>query len=366
MLRVHLVKPPEQTRMDFGTFSLEVLASAISDIASVDILNATSLSIEEAATEIFKKNPDVTGITVMGIKSVNPVCAFVGAIRQTGFKGQIVVGGHGASMLPQTILQSGADVVVYGEGELTFREILQLGISEKVQGIYLLQEGHLLKTTQRAFIDVDKLKEPARNLSNTPESNIYLLETSRGCPHSCSFCETSRFFSRTWRGRSPSNVVEDIRKLVHGGAMIIQIADDNFTSNPKRALEICDLLKNEPLPLFFLFSGRSDDLTNNPELIPTLAKANFLRGLHRRRNCRTRNSQIDREKHKLQTTHPSLRINEEGRHLHYCFIYRRSPRRKRKHAKKLRGLCSQTCRLRRVFALPTFSGNTYGKRCWGT
>lgn len=276
-MRVTLVKPPEQTRMNFGTFSLQVLSSAVTDIAFVDILDATNLSIGEAVVEITKRNPDVTGITVMGLKSVNPVCAFVKAIRQTGFKGQIVVGGHGASMLPHAILQSGTDVVVYGEGELTFREILQSGISEKIQGIYLLRDGLLLKTTQRSFIDLDKLKEPARNLSPPPQGNIYLLETSRGCPHSCSFCETSRFFSCTWRGKSPGKVVKDIHKLVNDGAMIIQIADDNFTANPERSIEICSLLKNESLPLFFLFSARSDDLTKNPKLIPALAKANFLR-----------------------------------------------------------------------------------------
>ncbi len=276
-MRVTLVKPPEISRMNFGAFSLSVLASAITDIASVDIFDASNLSVDETVAEITIRNPDVTGITVMGLKSVSPVCAFVKAIRQTGFKGQIVAGGHGASMLPHAVLLSGVDCVVYGEGEQAFREILQSGISEKVQGIYLLKDGRLLKTTQRDFINLDTLKEPARNLSPPPHSNMYLLETSRGCPHSCSFCETSRFFLCTWRGRSPRNVVKDIKKLVKDGATIIQISDDNFTANPKRAIEICHLLKNEPLPLFFMFSARSDDLIKEPELIPALAKANFLR-----------------------------------------------------------------------------------------
>ena len=276
-MRVTLVKPPEQSSMNFGTFSLAVLASAVTDIASINILDATSLSIEETIEEIIKRKPDLIGITAMGLKSVTPVCALVEAIRKKGFKDQIVIGGHGASMLPKRILQSGANVVVYGEGELTFREIIQSGISETIHGIYLLKDGHLLKTKQRGFIDLDKLKEPARNLCPSPQNSIYLLETSRGCPHSCSFCETSRFFSCTWRGRSPSNVVKDIHKLVEDGAKIIQIADDNFTANPERSIEICRLLKNEPLPLFFLFSARSDDLAKNPELIPALAKAKFLR-----------------------------------------------------------------------------------------
>jgi radical SAM superfamily enzyme YgiQ (UPF0313 family) len=276
-LRVTLVKPPEQTRMNFGTFSLAVLASAITDIAFVDIIDATDLSIDNATIEILKRNPDVLAITTMGLKSVNPVCIFLKAIRKSGFRGQVVVGGHGASMLPLPILQSGADVVVYGEGEETFRELLKSVFSKEVHGIYLLKEGFLHKTMQRPLIDINKLKAPARNLCLQPEGSIYLIETSRGCPHSCSFCETSRFFSRSWRGKSPISVVKEIQSIVKEGALVIQIADDNFTANPKRVIEICHLLENKPLPLFFMFSARSDDLTKDPELIPALAKANFLR-----------------------------------------------------------------------------------------
>jgi len=64
---------------------------------------------------------------------------------------------------------------------------------------------------------------------------------------------------------------------VDRGALIIQITDDNFTANPKRAIKICNELENRNLPLFFVFSARSDDLLSDPEFIPSLAKANFLR-----------------------------------------------------------------------------------------
>lgn len=276
-LRVALVKPPEQSKMDFGTFSLEVLAAEVIDIAAVDILDATGLSIEKATFEITRRKPDFIGITAMGLRSVEPVCASIKAIRKANFRGKIIVGGHGASMSPHIILENGADCVVYGEGESTFREILQLGISQKTRGIYLLKDGHLIKTPQRDFINLEDVKEPARNLVSQRTDGFFLLETSRGCPHKCSFCESSRFYSCNWRERSPSTVVKDIHKLLEIGAMVIQLSDDNFTADPKRAKEICKLLKNGPLPLFFIFSARSDDLIRDPELIPALAESNFLR-----------------------------------------------------------------------------------------
>lgn len=276
-MRVTLVKPPEQARLNFGTFSLAVLASAATDIASVDILDATYLSVQDAVAAILKLKPDVLGITTMSLQSVEKVSILLQVIRQKGFMGKIVVGGHGASMMPLPILQSGADVVVYGEGEVTFRELLQSGISEKIQGIYFLKDGNLQKTKHRNLIDIEKLKAPARNLCPKVEDGIYLLETSRGCPHACSFCETSRFFSCTWRGKSPQKIVEEVEVLVNDDAVAIQIADDNFTANPKRVIEICRLLKDKPLPLFFMFSARTDDLLEEPTLIPALAQAHFLR-----------------------------------------------------------------------------------------
>jgi radical SAM superfamily enzyme YgiQ (UPF0313 family) len=118
---------------------------------------------------------------------------------------------------------------------------------------------------------------PAKKWISTPKDGLYLLETSRGCPHRCRFCETSSFFRSTWRSRSPEKVVKDIETLVDRGALIIQLTDDNFTASPKRAIKICNELENRNLPLFFVFSARSDDLLSNPELIPSLAKANFLR-----------------------------------------------------------------------------------------
>jgi radical SAM superfamily enzyme YgiQ (UPF0313 family) len=276
-LRLTLVKPPEQARLNFGTFSLAVLASAVTDIASVDIVDATYHSVQDAVAAALKQKPDVLGITTMSLQSVESVSILLHGIRAEGFRGKIVVGGHGASMLPLPILQSGADIVVYGEGEETFRELLQKGTSEKIQGIYFLKDGNLQRTKPRDLIDIEKLKAPARHLCSKVEDGIYLLETSRGCPHSCSFCETSRFFSCTWRGKSPQRVVGEIEGIVDEGAVAVQIADDNFTANPKRVIEICQLLKGKPLPLFFMYSARTDDLLKIPALIPALAEAHFLR-----------------------------------------------------------------------------------------
>jgi len=61
--------------MNYGTFSLAVLASAIRDIVAVTIVDATNLSLDKAAKTVIAGDPEVVGITVMGVDPVKPVCA---------------------------------------------------------------------------------------------------------------------------------------------------------------------------------------------------------------------------------------------------------------------------------------------------
>ncbi|MGC1122550.1 MAG: radical SAM protein [Candidatus Methanofastidiosia archaeon] len=277
-LKVTLVKPPEESRLNFGTFSLAVLAAAVRDLAKITILDLTYYQVAEAVSTVLKTNPDVIGVTTMGVTSVKPTAVFVKALRKAGVARVIVAGGHGATMLPRPVLEAGADAVVCGEGEETFAEILEKGISDSVKGLAFLRNGSVVKTPSRPLIQpLDILPEPARDLQGPPPEGIALVETSRGCPYQCLFCEASRFYNGVWRSRSPEVVAADIEKLVVGGAAIIHIVDDNFTVDPHRVIKICELLEQGPLPLFFYFSARTDDLMRDSKLIPALASAHFFR-----------------------------------------------------------------------------------------
>lgn len=278
MMRVLLVKPPERSRFNFGTFSLAVLAAAIEDLAEVRILDATSLGTGDAVGQILSASPDLVGVTVMGPSSVPPATDLVSRLREAGFTRPVVAGGHGATMFPEALLSAGYDAIVLGEGEAVFRNLLIHGISRDTRGICFTGDGVPVITPPQPLIEpLDSLNPPARHLIPPPPDGVHLLETSRGCPHGCAFCETTRFYGRRWRSRSPEIVARDIRGLVERGADIIQIADDNFTADPARAIRICGLLEGGPLPLLMMFFARSDDIARRPELASHLAGARFLR-----------------------------------------------------------------------------------------
>jgi len=277
-MKIVLVKPPEKSSFNFGSFSLAVLAAALEDIATLRIIDATTMGTGDAAREILAESPGLIGITAMGPSSVPSVVALMRALRDNGFSGSIIAGGHGATMFPLPLLHGGADAVVLGEGEETLRDIVLHGVSPQLPGICCLHRGDMVVSPPRELIDpLDRLRPPARHLIPPPPDGVYLLETSRGCPHGCAFCETTRFYGRRWRARSPEHVAHDIQSLVRSGASVIQIADDNFTASPDRVIRICRLLKGGPLPLLSLFFTRSDDIVRVPELPRYLAEAHFLR-----------------------------------------------------------------------------------------
>jgi radical SAM superfamily enzyme YgiQ (UPF0313 family) len=86
------------------------------------------------------------------------------------------------------------DAIVEGDGEDIFREIAALpelsrrGL-ESVHGLTLPAGAGWVRTQRRtAAIDLDRLKSPFQ-LDLMPHGAVAYLETYRGCPLSCRFCE---------------------------------------------------------------------------------------------------------------------------------------------------------------------------------
>jgi radical SAM superfamily enzyme YgiQ (UPF0313 family) len=284
--RIVLVKPPERSVFNFGAYSLATVAAAVRDEAEVWIQDATSLPLGEAAAGVLAIQPDLIGVTVMGTASAGPVSDFVRRLRAEegvlpGSRGGIplVCGGHGASCMPAPLLDAGADAVVIGEGEVTFREIVCHGIQPGAPGAACRAGGRTVAgPPQKLIFPLDRLPAPGRDLMPEPVGGVHLMETSRGCPHACAFCETTRFYHRRWRAFSPERVGEEVRSLVEDHeAWIIHFADDNFAASPKRVLRICDRLRGQALPAFFMLSARADDLLADPDLLPAMAATRMLR-----------------------------------------------------------------------------------------
>ncbi|GAH96481.1 unnamed protein product, partial [marine sediment metagenome] len=75
-----------------------------------------------------------------------------------------------------------------------------------------------------------------------------VIETSRGCPFNCTFCNIHLFYRGTYRTKSPERVIQELKIISSQNTRKnVLIVDDNFTANMKRVEEICDLIIAEDI-----------------------------------------------------------------------------------------------------------------------
>jgi radical SAM superfamily enzyme YgiQ (UPF0313 family) len=135
----------------------------------------------------------------------------------------VVWGGVHPSLMPeQTLENENIDIVVQGEGEETFLELVQALEGRQplssVRGIWYEENGGVRSTGARPFVDLNALPPLSfdlldmdryrRILFGVPHQNFI---TSRGCPRHCTFCYNTAFNRKRWRAMDPDLVVERIK-----------------------------------------------------------------------------------------------------------------------------------------------------------
>lgn len=122
----------------------------------------------------------------------------------------------------------------------------------EIRGIAYKKGDRIFINERNSFIEnLDILPFPAYHLYEIEKYRIssvaarknpvVWLETSRGCPFGCVYCNKT-IFGRTYRVKSPERVVEEFIRVKKLGVKEVHILDDNFTNDIERAKKICDLL----------------------------------------------------------------------------------------------------------------------------
>ena len=108
------------------------------------------------------------------------------------------------------------------------------------------------------------------------EGRVTLLG-SRGCYNHCSFCPVPSFYNQgsLWRGRSPENILREVKALHRQGVRKFYFSDANFIgpgrSGKKRTLALMELLR--PLNIDFGMETRPQDL--DAEVLEAMVSAGF-------------------------------------------------------------------------------------------
>ena len=105
------------------------------------------------------------------------------------------------------------------------------------------------------------------------------VQTSRGCPFECEFCDVIQYLGRKQRWKDPDQVVRELEVLYDRGARAVFLADDNFTVMRRRARDLLERLvdwnDHRPAGRMLFSTQASVDLARDQELMDLCLAANL-------------------------------------------------------------------------------------------
>jgi len=291
---VVLINPPMTPDKVYGSFSEWAGASPPTGLCyiaaylrkhgySVHIVDAEALRIglTETVSMVKSLQPDIVGIAckTLWIVSAHGVAK---ALKEEIPDVPIVAGGNHVTAIPERSLNEypSFDMLVIGEGEVTFKELIEaLNSGDENIDLYSVcgiayREGDsvMITPSRNRVIDLDQLPPPAFDLlpdlakHYVPSLNIvkkvpaFSLVTSRGCPFQCTFCDRKVFGNKVTR-HSPRYLISIVKDLYHKhGIRYLLYDDDIFTLSKKHLIEYFDLQKKAGLKIPFTCQSRVDTI----------------------------------------------------------------------------------------------------------
>ena len=181
-----------------------------------------------------------------------------------------------------------SNVVVRGEGENTFREVVaklsrrNLNF-EDIAGIAYVENGECRITPERPFIpNLDHLPFPAWELLPRLKSSFFrdiyssVIETSRGCSYGCEYCAVQSFWKRTYRKKTNERIIEELKYLKFKlGCDQIYFIDDVFALDAIEYTKLFEMMLKQNIKVKGFSQIRPDTVAENPEMIKLAARAGF-------------------------------------------------------------------------------------------
>lgn len=245
----------------YGLFSLG--AQAIRAGHRVKVLNLAGYTWAKAEQVIAALDADLFGMSCWTANR-RGVALSARAIKRLHPKARVIVGGPHATPLASEMIEHhpDIDVVTLGESEDTFLELIQrIEGGQELSGVAGTVQrdvaGKAVTAGERPAIkQLDALASPHDWF------DTHIVMTSRGCPWQCTFCGAETTWGRGFRGQSISYVVNSLESALERlPVKMIQIKDDTFTANKKRALDICRGIRERKLDFLWSCDTRVDVLS---------------------------------------------------------------------------------------------------------
>jgi len=239
--------------------------------------------------EIRRQKPDLVGLSFLSTTSYPYAKMLARQIRAADSTVKLAFGGVFASLNAGFVkLQcTEVDFVCRGDGEQLLLDLLaNFDSPEAVASLTWMKDGKVINNQGRPMErQLDQWPFPDREslrldfVESMPldvpavlsMERFTTMQTSRGCPWPCVFCDIPIFNEGKWRARSAQHVVNELKYLEAQGYGSVYFVDDHFLLQPKRIEAICNGVIDAGLRIQWGIEGRVDSVAQH--LFPVMAKA---------------------------------------------------------------------------------------------
>lgn len=238
---------------------------------------------ERVVEDILAEKPSFLGFScyIWNVEFINRITTLIRLINP---KIEIFYGGPEPSFDAEKFLERNpGEYVIEGEGEDTYKELIQHKISEyvhkenvdftRIKGLYTRKNNKVFYGGKRQLIDMNKIIFPYNEQDDLSNKIVY-YEGSRGCPFNCKYCLSST--THGVRFLEIERVKEDLRFFIKKGVRLVKFVDRTFNCNKKFANEIWSFLINEGGDCSFHFEISADLLNEESLQILAAAKPNTI------------------------------------------------------------------------------------------
>ena len=277
MHKIYLVSPYIEFKYTTPHLSLEYIKFYLMDFGyEVEIVDCTYYkSLDDVISKLSEGENPIIGLTAYTRERFHAY-KFIRKVKENIPDSLIVVGGRHFSSLSEETLKElpMVDIVVRGEGEITFKEICDyvyrntnikeiLGISYRSGAEIIHNPDRPLESNIDKFRYFDKnyLPDPKRYLlagsfqrMANSEMKFFEVMATRGCPNSCVFCSLKADKARY---RSIDNIIKEIEEKIEiTGVRNVKFIDSSLTINKKFVVELCDRIITKKLNIKWVCYSR--------------------------------------------------------------------------------------------------------------
>ena len=238
-------------------------------LATVAALTPPHWQVEIADENVeaidFETDADLIAITAFNIQYQRAL-QIAAEFKRRGKP--VIFGGPYCSLFPEAF-EGKADYRLVGEAEEIWPEFLRDFESGTAREMY--------RATGEK-VDVQKSPIPRYDLIRGERYNMFSLQTTRGCPFQCEFCDIIVMDGRVPRTKTIEQILTEVDHCVKQGAHYIMFGDANFIGNIPFARKLLhalsDYSKSRDYPVEFC-TELTINVAHQPDLLELMQAANF-------------------------------------------------------------------------------------------